>query len=78
VRGAARTRKWREVERRPLDWASRSLQREFEVVIMAEVLIGEMVWVEPSDHERAVVVDAKGCPVSAAIAVGPAPTTSTS
>ena len=41
-RGKARTRTWREVERRPLDWASPSLQREFEVVIMVEVLIGEM------------------------------------
>jgi len=25
-----------------MDWASRSLQREFELVIMVEVLIGEM------------------------------------
>jgi hypothetical protein len=41
-RGKARNRTWREVERRPLDWASRSLKREFEVVIMVEVLIGEM------------------------------------
>jgi hypothetical protein len=39
----ARYRPWREVGRRPLDWASRSLQREFEEVIMVEVLIGEMV-----------------------------------
>jgi hypothetical protein len=29
-------------KRRPLDWASRSLQREFEEVIMVEVVIGEM------------------------------------
>ena len=43
VRGTARNRTWREVERRPHDWASRSLQREFEVVIMVEVLIEEMV-----------------------------------
>jgi hypothetical protein len=41
-RGKARNRTWREVERRRLDWASRSLKREFEVVIMVEVLIGEM------------------------------------
>ena len=42
VRGTARYRTWREVERRPLDWASRSLKREFEVVIMVEVRIEEM------------------------------------
>jgi site-specific DNA recombinase len=42
-RGKARNLTWREVERRPYDWASRSLQREFEVVIMVEVLIGEML-----------------------------------
>ena len=41
-RGKARNRTWRELERRPLDWASRSLKREFEVVIMVEVLIEEM------------------------------------
>jgi hypothetical protein len=35
-------RTWREVGRRPHDWASRSLQREFEEVIMVEVLIEEM------------------------------------
>ena len=42
VRGTALYRTWREVERRPLDWASRSLKREFEEVIMVEVLIEEM------------------------------------
>ena len=42
VRGKARNRTWRELKRRPPDWASRSLQREFEVVIMVEVLIGEV------------------------------------
>ena len=42
VRVTARYRTWREVERRPLDWASRSLQREFEEVIMVEVRIEEM------------------------------------
>jgi transposase len=42
-RGKARNRPWREVGRRPHDWASRSLKRELEVVIMVEVLIGEMV-----------------------------------
>ena len=42
VRGTARYRTWREVERRPLDWASRSLKREFEQVIVVEVLIEEM------------------------------------
>ena len=43
VRGKARNLPWREVERRELDWASRSLKREFEEVIMVEVLIEEMV-----------------------------------
>ena len=33
---------WCEVEHRASDWASRSLQREFELVIMVEVLIEEM------------------------------------
>jgi hypothetical protein len=33
---------WRELKRRPLDWASRSLQREFELVILVDVLIEEM------------------------------------
>jgi hypothetical protein len=42
VRGTARNRTWCEVERRALDGASRSLQREFEEVIMVEVLIEEM------------------------------------
>src|SRR5712671_6875683 len=42
ARGKARYRTWREVERRPFDWASRSLKRESEVVIMVEVLIEEM------------------------------------
>ena len=42
ARGKARNRTWRELERRALDWASRSLEREFEEVIMVEVLIGEM------------------------------------
>jgi hypothetical protein len=37
-----KSRRVSEVGRRPLDWASRFLQREFEVVIMVEVLIGEM------------------------------------
>ncbi len=42
ARGKARNRTWRELERRALDWASPSLEREFEEVIMVEVLIGEM------------------------------------
>ena len=42
VRGTARNRTWCELERRALDWASRSLQREFELVIMVEVRIEEM------------------------------------
>jgi len=42
-RGTARYRTWHELERRALDWASRSLLREsFEIVIMVEVLIEEM------------------------------------
>jgi hypothetical protein len=54
-------RTWREVERRALDGASRSLKREFEEVIMVEVLIGEMFRSDRSrskDYKRAVVVDA--------------------
>ncbi len=44
ARGAARNRPWCEVDHRRLDWASRSLlQREFEVVIMIDVVTGEMV-----------------------------------
>ena len=42
VRGTARYRTWCEVEHRPLGWASRSLEREFEQVIMVEVWIEEM------------------------------------
>ena len=42
VRGTSRYRTWREVEHRALDGASRSLQREFEEVIMVEVMIEEM------------------------------------
>jgi hypothetical protein len=41
VRGTARYRTWREIERRPLGWASISLQREFAEIIM-EALIEEM------------------------------------
>ena len=60
VRGTARNRTWREVERRALDWASRSLEREFEEVIMVEIRIEEMFGSDrsrPLDYERAVVVD---------------------
>src|SRR4029077_18824870 len=42
VRGTARYRTWREVERRPNDGASRFPQREIEEVIMVEGLIEEM------------------------------------
>jgi hypothetical protein len=35
-------RVWCEVERRASDWASRSLKREFELLIMVEVRIEEM------------------------------------
>jgi hypothetical protein len=42
VRGTARNRTWRAVERRALDGASRSLKGEFEGVILVEVLIEEM------------------------------------
>ena len=42
VRGKARNRTWRKLERRPHDWASCSLQREFAVVIRVEVLAEEM------------------------------------
>jgi Transposase IS116/IS110/IS902 family len=45
ARGEARTRPWCAVEHRAIDWAPRSLSRgrEFEEVIMVEVLTGEMV-----------------------------------
>jgi transposase len=42
VRGAARYRTWCEVERRAVDGAPRSLQREFELAIMVKVRIEEM------------------------------------
>jgi transposase len=51
---------WCEVECRPLDWASRSLRRESEEVIVVEVLIEEMFRSDrnrPTDYERAVVVE---------------------
>ena len=38
----SRKRSRSKVELRASDWASRSLQREFELVIMVEVLIEEM------------------------------------
>jgi len=45
ARGAARSGPWCEVDHRLSDWAPRSLTkvRDFEVVIMVDVLIGEMV-----------------------------------
>jgi hypothetical protein len=39
---ADRYRTWCELEHRPLGWASRSLQREVELLIMVEVWIEEM------------------------------------
>jgi len=42
VRGTARYRTWWAVKHRTCDGASRSLKREFEEVIMVEVLIEEM------------------------------------
>ena len=47
VRGTARYRTWCEIEHRPLGGASRSLQREFEQVIMVEVRIEEMFGCAP-------------------------------
>ena len=43
---------WCEVNHRPLDWASRSLTRKFEVVIMVERAIGEMVGSDRVPPER--------------------------
>jgi hypothetical protein len=43
ARGTARDGQWCEINHRPVDWASRSLTREFEHVIMVDVPIGEMV-----------------------------------
>ena len=51
ARGRAWLQTWCEVNHRPLDWASRSLTREFEVVIMVERAIGD-VWVGPSPPDR--------------------------
>ena len=42
VRGRARYRTWCELKHCAFEWAPRSLQREFELVIMVEVVIGEM------------------------------------
>src|SRR6267143_1044065 len=55
-------RAWREVKRRPLDGASRSLEREFEEIIMVEVMIEEMSRSDGSrskDYKRAVAVEAQ-------------------
>src|SRR6202007_37047 len=52
ARGGAWIRPWCEVNHRPLDWASRSLSREFEVVIMVERAIGEMVGSDPSSARK--------------------------
>ena len=52
ARGRAWLRPWCEVNHRPLDWASRSLSREFEVVIMVERAIGEMVGSDRVPPER--------------------------
>ncbi len=49
ARGTARYRRWWEVDHRPLERTSRSLQREFEQVIMVEVSIGE---ISGSDRSR--------------------------
>jgi hypothetical protein len=54
-RGKARNRTWREVGRRPFDWASRSLKREFAVVIMVEVRIAEMCALKKSLTEPALL-----------------------
>src|SRR6266550_3036904 len=52
ARGTARDGQWCEINHRPVDWASRSLTREFEHVIMVDVLIGEMVGSDRSPPER--------------------------
>src|SRR2546423_3932267 len=52
ARGTARDGQWCEINHRPVDWASRSLTREFERVIMVDVLIGEMVGSDRSPPER--------------------------
>ncbi len=51
VRGTARNQKWRE-EQPKFDWASRSLRREFELLIMVKVLIEEMFGSDSSRTER--------------------------
>jgi hypothetical protein len=42
ARGRARTSRWCAVEHREIDWVSRSLHGEFEVVIMIERMTEEM------------------------------------
>jgi hypothetical protein len=42
VRGKARKSRWCEVEHRVIDWVSRSLHGEFEVIIMIERVTEEM------------------------------------
>jgi hypothetical protein len=59
-RGKARARPWREVGRRPNDWASRSLKGEFELSNHGRSFDRRDGWVKPLDYERAVVVDAEG------------------
>jgi hypothetical protein len=52
ARGRAWLRPWCGVNHRPLEWAFRSLTREFEVVIMVERAIGEMVGSDRVPPER--------------------------
>jgi hypothetical protein len=52
--GAARSRKWREVERRPRDWASRSLRREFDPErLFVSQGLGISLWESASSNAQA-------------------------
>jgi hypothetical protein len=50
ARGTARTSRWCAVKHREIDWASRSSNEEFEVVIMIAVRDRRDAWVGPSSR----------------------------
>src|ERR1700693_4142399 len=52
VRGIARNRRWREVECRPLDWASRSLQKGVRITNHGRSTDRRDVWVGLKPIER--------------------------
>jgi hypothetical protein len=53
VRGTARNRTWCELEHRPLDWASRSLKREFEeVIVVVDAEVNETNKTTPGSERK--------------------------